>query len=92
MHLTKEEIKTAVFSLVFLPNGEERNTFPLAELKDASDAFQALNTSADEAGSYKDGDVELSAEQKGLILKCLDRSWPPADGIHVLSLKSKLEK
>lgn len=92
MHLTKEEIKTAVFAIVFEANGESRKSYPLPELKDVTEAFQALNTSSDDSGSYIDGDIEFSTSQKALLIKSLDRSWSPADGIHVLSLKSKLEK
>lgn len=92
MHLTKEEIKLAAVSLLFLNNGETRR-FPTSDIKLSSEAFKLLEScvSDDEHKSYKDSDVEMASEAKELIKRCAEeREWSVIDGPWVISLLEKL--
>lgn len=93
MHLTKEEIKIAVYSLVLGADNQPRR-FDIDKLPLATQAFKALNAcvNEDEEKTYKDSEIEFNTVIKAFLLESITRQWGVADGIHVLSLKEKLEQ
>ena len=93
MQLTKEEIKIAVYSIIFGADGLPRK-FALDDLALATDCFKALNTCVndDEEKTYKDSTVDFSTSIKAFLMDSIKRQWGVVDGGHVLTLLKKLEE
>lgn len=91
MQLTKEEIRAAVYALVIDQNNSAQQ-YGLDKLVLAIDIFKTLNACVDGEKNYQDGDVNIDAAGKTFLLDRLNRSWTIGDGIHVFTLRAKLEE
>ena len=92
MHLTKQEIRLAAFSLVFDNEGKTQK-YSVDQLSIATECFKLLNecVNDDEEKTYKDSEVSMGQDVKTFLLDRLNREWGVADGLFFISLKEKLE-
>lgn len=87
---TKEEVSIIWNSLNVNSKGEAR-TFPLAQLKDASEIVASVKAKCvNDKDAFIDGEMEFSTDQKKLIRDCSDKEWVSQVGLAVLSLREKL--
>lgn len=69
---------------------QDGRLFPLSELKTVQSLKALITEKLIKEDKFEEGEIEFTADQKKLILRCLDREWTTIDAEHVLSLQEKL--
>lgn len=74
----------------------QQKLFPLTMQKDAASLAKELQTKCfDEVSGnsikFKEGDMDLSLDERKLLKTCLERDWTANELANVLSVKDKLE-
>lgn len=90
MQFTPQELSLINSALTVTPE-DRAKTFIGVELVTATDIFRKLRPCIDvENKVFIASDLELTTEEKALMIKVMDRAWSPAQGDVYLPLKGKL--
>lgn len=97
MQITSTEVAAAWSSLVTTGKMDQNGRptpryFPLDGQKDAAALAKEIRTKCiTDEGQFKEGDLELSLDEKKLLKESLKRDWTVPELEGVLTLREKLE-